>query len=72
MRQREVRVWIIVAVVACAGLGAWLGDRISAGDGGTTALISISCAVLGSFVPGAIIWLRSRLRDRNPGHHGAA
>lgn len=55
--------WIIVAVVACAALGAWFGHNIGDGGAGNIALISATCAVLGSFLPGAVLWLRARLRS---------
>ena len=64
--------WIIAAVLACAGLGAWAGHQIGDGGAGNIALISATCAVLGSFAPGAALWLRERVRDRGRPHHPAA
>ncbi len=64
--------WIIAAIVACAALGAWGGHQIGDGGAGNIVLVSATCAVLGSFLPGAAAWLRARLRDRERPHHPAA
>jgi hypothetical protein len=64
--------WIIATVVACAALGAWAGHQIGDGGAGNIALVSATCAVLGSFLPGAVLWLRGRMRDRGRSHHPAA
>lgn len=69
--RRHLTLWIIGSAVVCAGLGAWGGHELGDGRAGNIALISAACAVLGSFLPGAISWARARLRDRPP-HHGAA
>jgi hypothetical protein len=61
--------WIIGSALICAGLGAWGGQQLEDGRSGNIALISIACAVLGSFLPGAVSWARARLR--NHPHHGA-
>jgi hypothetical protein len=61
--------WIIGSTLICAGLGAWGGQQLGDGRSGNIALISIACAILGSFLPGAASWARARLR--NPPHHGA-
>jgi hypothetical protein len=54
--------WIIGAALIGAGLGAWAGEHLGDGRSGNIALISAVCAVLGSFLPGAIGRVRSRLR----------
>jgi hypothetical protein len=53
-------------MLACAALGAWGGHQIGDGGPGSIALVSATCAVLGSFLPGAASWLRERLRGRGP------
>jgi hypothetical protein len=70
-RQR-LNLWIIGTALACAALGAWFGHLLGDGGSGNIALISATCAVLGSFLPGAIRWTRVRLRGQQPPHHGAA
>ena len=70
VERHRLAPWIVVTVVACAALGAWGGHQIGDGGVGNIALISATCAVLGSFVPGAVLWLRNRLRSR--GHRPAA
>jgi hypothetical protein len=60
--------WIIGSVLACAAIGAWLGHELGGGSSGNVALISATCAVLGSFLPGAVIRVRARLRGK-PGAH---
>jgi hypothetical protein len=69
-RQR-LALWIIATAAACAAIGAWFGHLLGGGGGGNIALISATCAVLGSFLPGAVRWARSRLRGQRPPHHGA-
>jgi hypothetical protein len=69
-RQR-LTLWIISTVLLCAALGALLGHHIGDGGAGNIALISASCAVLGSFLPGTAARLRARLRGRNRPHQGA-
>jgi hypothetical protein len=61
--------WISGSALICAGLGAWGGQQLEDGRGGNIALISIACAVLGSFLPGAVSWACARLR--NHPHRGA-
>jgi uncharacterized protein YcfJ len=56
--------WIIATVVVCAALGALAGHQLGDGRAGNVALISATCAVLGSFVPGSLLRLRSLLRAR--------
>jgi uncharacterized protein YcfJ len=70
-RQRLTQ-WIIGTVVLCAVLGAWFGHHVGDGRGGYVALISATCGVIGSFLPGAVLWLRARLRDLGNPHRGAA
>jgi hypothetical protein len=70
-RQR-LTLWIIGTVLACAAIGAWCGHLIGGGGIGYIALISATCAVLGSFVPGAVRWARLRLSGQQPPHRGAA
>jgi hypothetical protein len=62
--------WIVGSALICAGLGAWGGQQLGDGRSGNIALVSAACAVLGSFLPGAVRWTRGRLRGRRP-HHGA-
>jgi hypothetical protein len=71
VRQR-LTPWIIGTVVVCAGLGAFLGHHVGDGGSGNIALISATCAVLGSFLPGAVFWVRARLRRHGRPHRGAA
>jgi hypothetical protein len=56
--------WIIGVVLACAAVGAWFGHEIGDGGAGNMALISATCAVLGSFLPGAILRAWTALRSR--------
>jgi hypothetical protein len=64
--------WIIGTVVLCATLGAWFGHHVGDGNGGYIALISATCAVLGSFLPGAVLWVRTRLHHHRRPDRGAA
>jgi uncharacterized protein YcfJ len=70
--QQRLTLWIIGTVLLCAALGALLGHHIGDGGPGNVALLSASCAVLGSFVPGTAARLRCRLRGRNRPHQGPA
>lgn len=72
MHRQRLILWILGSVLACAALGAWGGHQIGGGGGGNIALISATCAVLGSFLPGAVRWARTRLRGHRPPPHGAA
>ncbi len=72
MQRQRLTPWIIAAILVCAALGAWLGHQIGDGGGGSIALISATCAVLGSFLPGAVLWVRARLRHHGRPHQGAA
>lgn len=71
MYRQGITAWIIGAVVVCAGLGALAGHQLGDGRAGNVALISATCAVLGSFLPGTVLVLRTRLRTRaKPGDGG--
>lgn len=72
MYRQQQTIWIIAAVLACAAFGAWFGHQLGDGGSGNIALISATCAVLGSFLPGAVRWARARLRGQQPPHRGAA
>lgn len=71
MHRQRLTLWIIGTVLLCAVLGALLGHHIGDGGSGNIALISATCAVLGSFLPGAVVRLLARLRGRNRPHRGA-
>jgi len=72
-RQRIVT-WIVVVVAVCAALGGWAGSNVGDGKIGMVALIGATCGVLGSFLPGGVLWVRDRVRRPRPGgpHQGAA
>lgn len=70
--QRRLTPWIIGTAVLFAAIGAWFGHHVGDGGGGNIALISATCAVLGSFLPGAVLWVRARLRDHGRPQSGAA
>jgi hypothetical protein len=72
MRQPRLTPWIIGVVVLFGALGALIGHHVGDGGGGSIALISATCAVLGSFVPGAVHWARARRRDQGRPRRGAA
>jgi len=72
VQRQRLTFWIIGTVVVCAAVGAWLGHQIGDGGSGNIALISATCAVLGSFLPGAFLWVRARLSDHGRPHQGAA
>jgi hypothetical protein len=72
VQRQRLTPWIVVTVVLCAALGAFLGHHVGDGGGGNVVLISLTCAVLGSFVPGAMQWVRARLRDRGRPDRGPA
>ncbi len=72
VHQQRLTLWIIGTVLLCAALGALLGHHIGDGGTGNIALISATCAVLGSFLPGGAVRLMARLRGRNRPHRGAA
>jgi hypothetical protein len=62
--RQGITAWIIGTVLVCGALGALAGHHIGDGGGGNIALISATCAVLGSFLPGSVLQLRARLRAR--------
>jgi uncharacterized protein YcfJ len=62
--RQQLTAWIIGTALMCAALGAWVGHLLGDGGGGDIALISATCGVLGSFLPGAVRWSRVRLRGR--------
>ena len=72
MRARGLTPWIIATVLLCAGVGAWFGHRIGGGGPGIIALISATCGVLGSFVPGTVLRLAGRRRHGQRPRQGAA
>jgi hypothetical protein len=69
---RRLSIWILVVVLACAGLGALLGRHIGGGTTGMVVLIGATCAVLGSFLPTVISRLVARGRERQRPRQGAA
>jgi hypothetical protein len=69
--RERLTLWIIGTALTCAALGAWVAHLLGDGGSGDIALISATCAVLGSFVPGAVRWTRVRLGRQQPPHHGA-
>ena len=71
MQRQRLTFWIIGTLVVCAALGAWFGRHVGDGRGGYVALISATCAVIGSFLPVAVLRLRTRLRDHGKPHRGA-
>lgn len=72
VRQYRMTLTIVGTVVLCAVLGAWFGHHVGDGRGGYVALISATCGVIGSFLPGAVQWLCARLRnDGNPNRRAA-
>jgi hypothetical protein len=65
VKLRRISLWIIAMVLVCAALGAWAGHHIGGGGPGNIALLAATCAVLGSFVPNAVVWVRGRRRGRS-------
>lgn len=65
-------VWIAIVIAACAALGGWLGSRIGNGGTGMVVLIAATLGVLGSFLPGSVLRVASRLRRSGGPPHGAA
>lgn len=65
MNRQFLTPWIIASVLVFAGLGAWGGLQIGDGGPGNIALLCATGAVLGSFLPNAVIWVRARLRARS-------
>jgi hypothetical protein len=72
VHQQRLTLWIIGTVLVCAALGAWSGHHIGDGGAGNIALISATCAVLGSFLPGTATRIWARLRGRGRTRQGAA
>jgi hypothetical protein len=72
VHRQHLTIWIIGTVLLCAALGALAGHHIGDGGTGNIALISATCAVLGSFIPGGASRLLARLRGRKRPHQGAA
>jgi hypothetical protein len=72
VQPQRLTPWIIGTVLFCAALGAWFGHHVGDGRAGYVALISAACAVIGSFFPGAVLRLRTRLRHHSKPHRGAA
>jgi hypothetical protein len=72
VHPQRLTLWIIGTVLLCAALGALAGHHIGDGGSGNIALISATCAVLGSFIPGTAARLLARLRGRKRPHQGAA
>ena len=72
MQRQRIGIWIILAMAACAALGAWLGRHIGDGGTGMMALIGATLGVLGSFLPGSVTWVRGRIRRAGGPNQGAA
>jgi hypothetical protein len=72
VQRQRIAVWIVLAVAACAALGGWAGSHLGGGHLGMVALIGATCGVLGSFLPGGVLWVRARLRRPSGPHQGAA
>ena len=72
VHRQSLTLWILGSVLVCAALGAWFGHQLGDGGSGNIALISATCAVLGSFLPGAVRWAVARLRGHRPPPHSAA
>jgi hypothetical protein len=72
VHRQRLALWIVATMLVCAAAGAWFGHQIGNGGTGNIALVSATCAVLGSFLPGAVRWARVRLRGQQPPHRGAA
>jgi hypothetical protein len=72
VHRQRLTPWIIGTVLICAALGAWSGHQIGGGGTGNMVLFGATCAVLGSFLPGAAIWIWARLRSRGRPRQGAA
>jgi hypothetical protein len=72
VQRHRLSIWIIVVIAACAAVGAWLGSHLGDGGTGMMALIGATFGVLGSFLPGSVTWVRSRIRSSGGPHQGAA
>jgi biotin transporter BioY len=62
VQRQRLGMWIILAMVAFATLGAFLGSHLGGGNVGMIVLIGATLGVLGSFVPTSVTWLRRRAR----------
>jgi len=49
-------------MVAFAALGGFLGSHLGGGHTGMVVLIAGTLGVLGSFLPGSVVWIRDRVR----------
>lgn len=72
MQWQRLGVWIVLAIAACTALGAWLGSHLGDGGTGMMALIAAAFGVLGSFLPGSVIYVRARLRRPDGPNEGTA
>jgi hypothetical protein len=72
VQHQRLTSWILGTVVLCAAAGAWFGHHVGDGRVGYIVLISATCAVIGSFLPGAVLRLRTLVRDHSKPHRGAA
>jgi hypothetical protein len=74
VQRQRMMIWIMGVVAACAALGGWAGSNVGDGRIGMVALIGATCGVLGSFLPGGVLWIRDRVRRSGPGgpRQGAA
>lgn len=72
VQRQRIGAWIVVVVAACAGLGAWLGSHLGGGQIGMVALIGATFGVLGSFLPGSVLWVRGLFRRTGGPRQGAA
>jgi hypothetical protein len=72
VQRQRLGVWIVVVVAACTALGGWAGSNLGDGQFGMVALIGATCGVLGSFLPGGVLWVRDRVRGPGGPRQGAA
>ena len=49
-----------------------IGPITAAAEDGSGSLYLVTSGVIGSFLPGAVLWLRSRLRNQGKPHRGPA
>lgn len=49
-------------IAGCAAAGGWAGSHLGDGRIGYVALVAATCGVLGSFLPGGVLRVLSRLR----------
>jgi biotin transporter BioY len=49
-------------MVAFAALGGFWGSHLGDGRAGMVVLIGATLGVLGSFLPGSVVWIRDRAR----------